>query len=120
MKIRSVIVAVALSGAGISGEAQAICVGATSVDGCPQPFANSASGQQPDASTTTQGFDSRTQSQWTQTTTPFGTLRFSTGGGTYDPWTNPQARFGNGFGNARPGVGAAGQSNSCAFYGNCQ
>jgi hypothetical protein len=119
MNIRSVIVVAVLAGLGISSEAQAICIGATTADGCPQPFADSAPGQQPEASTTTQGFDSRTQSQWTQTTTPFGTFRFSAGGGTYDPWTNPQARFGNGFGNPRPGAGAPGQPNNCGFYGNC-
>jgi hypothetical protein len=120
MKIRSLIVAATLFGAGLSGQAQAICIGATPADGCPQPFANTASGQNTDASTTTQGFDSRTQSQWTQTTTPFGTLKFSAGAGANDPWTNPQSRFSNGFGNPRPGVGTAGQSNGCAFYGNCQ
>jgi len=119
MKAISVALTAGLFAAALSGQAQAICVNATS-NGCLQPFANAASGQQSDASPTTQGFDSRTQSQWTQTTTPLGTVRFSAGTGTYDPWANPQAHFGNGFGNPRLGVGTGSQSNNCAFYGNCQ
>jgi hypothetical protein len=119
MKATSVAFIAALFGAALSGQAQAICASAT-LDGCPQPFVNATSGQQSDGSNTTQGFDSRTQSQWTQTTTPFGTVRFSAGAGTSDPWNNPQSRFGNGFGNPRLGVGSAGQSNNCALNGNCQ
>lgn len=117
MKAMSILAA-GLLAAAVSSPSYAICLGANS-SGCPQPFANGADQQQSDESTTTSGFDSRTQSQWTQTKTQFGTFRFSAGAGQYDPWTNPQSRFGNGFGNPQPGTGAAGQSTGCAFYGNC-
>lgn len=125
MKSWSILFAVSLFGAAVSTQAYAICLGADSTNGCPQPFVGADAGPQPSGtSTTTSGFDSRTQTQWTQTTTPFGSFKFSAGAGQYNPWTNPQAPYGNGFGsgfdNARPYVGSLGPAGNCVFNDNCR
>jgi hypothetical protein len=105
----------------IAAPAWAFCVTGDAAQGCPLPFSNYNSSQQPaaDGMTTRQGFDAQTGSQWSSTTQKAGDFTFYSGVSSGNSWAGRQRLYGNGLNG--PGFGSQDQSDSpqCAFYGNC-
>jgi hypothetical protein len=95
----------------------AFCVTGDPGQGCPQPYANDAS--QPDGTTTRQGFDAQTGTQWSTTSHKMGDFTFYSGMSSGNPWDSRGRLMENGMNT--PNFNSQGQTNSahCAFFGTC-
>ncbi len=113
MKMRFLVLAMTVSAAMISGEAEAFCGDATA--SCSQAFTGNQSGQPDGAVTPWQKFAARTGDQWSGAGTKFGNFSLYSGVSQERDWNNPQARYGNGAGLTPQGGDA-----NCALYGTCR
>jgi hypothetical protein len=104
----------------LSGQADAMCAGGNSAQNCTPTFGNSTA-DQPDGSTTAQGFDAQNGNQWAKSSNKFGNFTFYSGAATGDSWADRQGSFGNRFGNVR-GLDSQGRPDpsTCVLYGTCR
>jgi hypothetical protein len=105
--------------ASMSIPASAFCGTGDTGQGCGRPFANSNSSSQSDDTSTQQGFDAQTGTQWSTTNHKVGDFNFYTGMSSGNGWGSHDPFARNGFNT--PNFNSQGQSNSlhCAYYGTC-
>ena len=115
------IVVVCIFTAAVPRGAHAACFGTSAFSNCTDQYGNQYTVNRFGNTTTMQGYNANTGSQWNQTSNTFGNMTQTYGQTNGRPWNETQTYYGNGFGTVN-GMSSRGQSYfyNCSPYGGCR